>query len=223
MDAQLEQITKSARGILETIPPHVILVAATKGRHIDEVEAVLKAGVTHVGHNYVQEAQPIIDALGPRATWHMIGHLQRNKAKKAVDLFDLIDTVDSLRLAKALDRHCASVGKAMQVLVEINCGREASKTGVMPEDLDGLVESLSKLKHIRVLGLMTMGPSFGDPEYARPYFYETREAFFRISNMGLPNVTMRYLSMGMSNSFQVAIEEGANIVRIGTKLFEPRV
>ena len=223
MSADIESVTASARRFLETIPPHVILVAAAKGRSVDEVEAVLKAGVTHVGHNYVQEAQPIIDALGPRATWHMIGHLQRNKAKRAVELFDLIDTVDSLRLAKILDRHGASLGKTMQVMVEVNSGREASKAGVMPEDLESLVRSLSKLSRIRVLGLMTMGPSFGDPEYARAYFKETREALFRISGMNLPNITMRYLSMGMSNSFQVAIEEGANVVRIGTKLFGPRL
>lgn len=219
----LVKITGNARSLLETIPPHVILVAAAKGRSIEEVEAVLRAGVTHVGHNYVQEAKPMVEALGSGATWHMIGHLQRNKAKKAVAAFDIIETVDSLKLAKVMDRFCANNGKTMQVLVEVNIGRESSKTGVMPEDVDKLVTGLSKLEHVRVLGLMTMGPRFGNPENARPYFQQTREIFYRLSVMRLPNITMRYLSMGMSNSYEVALEEGANIVRIGTKLFGPRL
>jgi pyridoxal phosphate enzyme (YggS family) len=222
MQTEFAKITATARRLLETIPPHVILVAAAKGRSIAEVEAVLQAGVTHVGHNYVQEAEPMIEALGSGATWHMIGHLQRNKAKYAAAAFDLIETVDSLKLAKAIDRYCANNDKIMQVLVEVNIGRESTKSGVMPEDIDKLVAEMSKLEHLRVLGLMTMGPRFGDPESARPYFQQTREIFYRLSIMRLPNVTMRYLSMGMSNSYEVALEEGATIVRIGTKLFGPR-
>jgi pyridoxal phosphate enzyme (YggS family) len=222
MQAKIDKITATARHLLETIPPHVILVAAAKGRSNTEVEAVLRAGVTHVGHNYVQEAEPMIEALGSSATWHMIGHLQRNKAKKAVAAFDLIETIDSLKLAKAVDRQCANTDKTMQVLIEVNIGRESNKTGVMPENIDKLVTGISKLEHLRLLGLMTMGPRFGDPENARPYFQQTREIFYRLSIMRLPNVTMRYLSMGMSNSYEVALEEGANIVRIGTRLFGPR-
>ena len=142
--------------------------------------------------------------------------------KKAVQLFDLIETADSWRLAEALDRRCAVIGKVLPVLVEINSGREISKTGVLPEDVDDLVQRLSELRHIRVQGLMTMGPRFGDPEQARPYFLATRATFERLSAWNLPNVTMRYLSMGMSNSYLVAIEEGANVVRIGTKIFGRR-
>ena len=112
MRTDLAKITENARSLLETIPPHVILVAAAKGRSSEEIEAVLRAGVTHVGHNYIQDAEPMIEALGARATWHMIGHLQRNKAKKAVAAFDLIETVDSIKLAKAIDRHCSNNGKA---------------------------------------------------------------------------------------------------------------
>jgi PLP dependent protein len=222
MGTDLAGITANARNLLETIPPHVILVAAAKGRSIDEVKAVLRAGVTHIGHNYVQEAEPMIEALGDTATWHMIGHLQRNKAKIAAATFDLIETVDSVRLAKALNRHCTNCGRTMQVLVEVNIGRESSKTGVMPENVDKLVEEMSQFEHLRVLGVMTMGPRFGDPELARPYFQQAREIFYRLSNMTLPNVTMRYLSMGMSNSYEVALDEGANIVRIGTRLFGRR-
>jgi hypothetical protein len=222
MGTDLAGITANARNLLETIPPHVILVAAAKGRSIDEVKAVLRAGVTHIGHNYVQEAEPMIEALGDTATWHMIGHLQRNKAKIAAATFDLIETVDSVRLAKALNRHCTNCGRTMQVLVEVNIGCESSKTGVMPENVDKLVEEMSQFEHLRVLGVMTMGPRFGDPELARPYFQQAREIFYRLSNMTLPNVTMRYLSMGMSNSYEVALDEGANIVRIGTRLFGRR-
>ena len=219
MELKSAEIAEAVKRILETIPPGVTLVAAAKGRTVEEVEAALQAGVTHVGHNYVQEAQPIIQALGDRATWHMIGHLQRNKAKLAARVFDMIETVDSLRLAQAIERHCMLLGETMSVLVEINSGREPSKTGVFPEEVDDLVAAIADMEHVRVMGLMTMGPRFGDPEDARPYFQQTREAFERILSMNLANVTMRYLSMGMTNSYQVAIEEGANIVRIGTKIF----
>ena len=219
MEPKSTEIAEAVKRILETIPPGVTLVAAAKGRTVEEVEAALQAGVTHIGHNYVQEAQPIIQALGDRATWHMIGHLQRNKAKLAARVFDMIETVDSLRLAQAIERHCMLLGETMSVLVEINSGREPSKTGVFPEEVDDLVAAIADMEHVRVMGLMTMGPRFGDPEDARPYFQQTREAFERILSMNLADVTMRYLSMGMTNSYQVAIEEGANIVRIGTKIF----
>lgn len=210
---------KAIKDLLESIPPHVIVVAAAKGRTLDDVKAAIEAGITHVGHNYVQEAKPMIEELGTQATWHMIGHLQRNKAKSALQLFDMIETLDSLQLAKALNRHCARSGKIAQVLVEVNSGRESSKTGVEPEHVESLVLSISGLEHVRVLGLMTMGPRFGNPEHARPYFKATREIYFRLTTLSIPNVTMRYLSMGMSNSYAVAIEEGANVVRIGTKVF----
>jgi pyridoxal phosphate enzyme (YggS family) len=152
----------------------------------------------------------------------MIGHLQRNKAKKAVFFFDWIETIDSWRLAKTLERHCANMDKSIPVLIEVNSGRESNKTGVLPENVDDLVEKISGLKHIKIKGLMTMGPRFGDPEKSRPYFKATREAFERISAKNMPNVNMEYLSMGMSNSYLIAIEEGANIIRIGTKLFGER-
>ncbi len=216
------EIAESVERILEALPPGVTLVAAAKGRNPAEVEAALQAGIAHIGHNYVQEAQKMIQFLGRKATWHLIGHLQQNKVRRAVQLFDVIETVDSWPLSVAIDRHCAAAGKVMSVLVEINSGREANKTGVMPEEVDDLVQRLSDLKHIRVQGLMTMGPRFGDPEEARPFFQATRAAFERLSVVDLPNVTMRTLSMGMSNSYLIAIEEGANLVRIGTGLFGGR-
>ena len=217
-----DSIAANVKRILEALPPGVILVAAAKMRTPEEVEEALRAGVTRVGHNYVQEAERMIPAIKEQVRWHMIGHLQKNKVKKAVRLFDMIETVDSWPLAELIDRRCAEIGKTMPVLVEVNIGQEASKTGVLPEEVDDLVRRVSDLQHVRVQGLMTMGPRFGDPEGARPYFQATKAAFDGLARANLPNVEMRYLSMGMSNSYQVAIEEGANMVRLGTVLFGVR-
>ncbi|MBN1429451.1 MAG: YggS family pyridoxal phosphate-dependent enzyme [Anaerolineae bacterium] len=222
MDTRSDRIVEAARRILETIPPDVTLQAAAKTRTLEEVEAVIRAGVSQIGFNYVQESIPIIQTINDRAQWHMIGHLQHNKAKLAVQHFDMIETVDSWKLAQTIDRRCADIGKRMPVLVEVNSGREPNKTGVRPEAVDELVGRMSELEHIRVEGLMTMGPRFGNPEDSRPYFKVTRAIFERLAVKDLPNVTMQFLSMGMSNSYQIAIEEGANIIRIGTRLFGER-
>jgi len=207
---------------MSELPAGVELAAAAKGRTPDEVLQAVAAGVKIIGENYVQEAEKARDAVGGRASWHMIGHLQKNKVKKAVALFDMIETVDSVELAGEVDKRCAEAGRVMPVLVEVNSGREEQKTGVLPEDAEGLIKEISRLPNIRVMGLMTMGPRFGDPEDSRPYFVITRQLFDRIKAMQLPNVEMRYLSMGMTNSYRVALEEGANLVRIGTKIFGAR-
>ena len=217
-----KKITESVHRIMESIPPKVTLVAAVKGRSVAEVRAAIEAGIIHVGHNYIQEAELMIDLMQDSAKWHMIGHLQRNKAKKAALLFDMVETVDSWRLARELDKLCVRMKKTMPILIEVNSGREASKTGVMPEDVEGLVLRMRELENLRIQGLMTMGPRFGDPENARPFFQETRKTFDRLARMDLPHVSMDYLSMGMTNSYVVAIEEGANVVRIGTKIFGQR-
>lgn len=215
-------ITKTAKHLLEVLPPHVTLVAAAKTRTPEEIVSAIRGGVTDIGHNYVQEAERIIRAVGQDVRWHLIGHLQRNKAKKAAELFDMVETVDSWRIARTLDRYCAELGKVMSVLIEVNSGREPQKTGLLPEEVDDLARRLGELHHIRLEGLMTMGPRFGDPQAARPYFQVTKEAFTRLKKADIPNVNMRYLSMGMSNTYEIAIEEGANMVRIGTKLFGER-
>lgn len=217
-----DNLKKAVKEILNTIPADVLLVAAAKTRSLEEVQAAIEAGVTHIGYNYLQEALPIIQSIGTRAEWHFIGHLQRNKAKVVVQNFDMVETVDSLRLAQTLERHCANLGKKMPILIEINSGRESNKTGILPKDVDAFIQQINTLEHLQIEGLMTMGPRFGDPEESRPYFKATREAFERLAAKNIPNVEMRYLSMGMSNSYQIAIEEGANIVRIGTKLFGER-
>ncbi|MBN2677562.1 MAG: YggS family pyridoxal phosphate-dependent enzyme [Anaerolineaceae bacterium] len=222
MNLQPSAISESIKRILETLPAGVILLAAAKTRSLEEVQTVIQAGVTHIGYNYIQESIPIIQVVGSQANWHMIGHLQTNKAKTAVELFNMIETIDSWRLAQTIDRHCADIGKVMPVLVEINSGREANKTGVLPHEVDDLIAQVSTLKNIRVEGLMTMGPRFGDPEESRPYFKATREIFERLSARSYPNIKMQYLSMGMSNSYPIAIQEGANIIRIGNKIFGER-
>ena len=208
--------------ILSELPNGVELVVAAKTREPEEILQAIEAGVKIVGENYVQEAEPAYEVVGNRAKWHFIGHLQRNKVKKAVRLFDMIETVDSVEIAREIDKRCAQIGKVMPVLIEINSGREEQKTGVFPEKAEQLVREISSLQNIRVKGLMTMGPRFGNPKDSRPYFVETKKIFEKLKNLDLPNVEMRYLSMGMTNSYKIAIDEGANIVRIGSKIFGER-
>ncbi len=216
------RIYDNVRRILEELPPHVTLVAATKGRTPEEVEEAISAGVRVIGENYVQEAERKKAVVKSDAEWHMIGRLQRNKVKKAVKLFDVIQTVDSFKLAREIDRRAGDAGKVMPVMIEVNTGREVQKGGVMPEDAMALVEEISSLKNVEVIGLMTMGPYVENPEDIRPYFRLAREIFDKIRSLDLPNVDMRYLSMGMSSTYRVAVEEGANMVRIGTAIFGPR-
>jgi pyridoxal phosphate enzyme (YggS family) len=213
-------IRENVQNLLNELPEGVELVVAAKSRTAKEVLEAVEAGVKIIGENYVQEAERDYSVIESRAKWHCIGSLQKNKVKKAVRLFDMIQTVDSVEIAREIDKRCAQLGKVMPVLVEINSGREKQKSGVLPEDAENLITALSGLPNVRVMGLMTMGPRFGDPEESRPYFVTTREIFERIKKQKLPNVEMRYLSMGMTNSYRVALEEGANMVRIGTKVFE---
>jgi pyridoxal phosphate enzyme (YggS family) len=208
--------------ILEELPENVYLVAAAKTRTPDEILEAIDAGVKIVGENYVQEAEKAFGVIGKRVEWHFIGHLQKNKVKKAVEMFDMIETVDSLELAVEIDKRCEQAGKTMPLLIEINSGREPQKSGVFPEDAENLVREISKLRRVKVKGMMTMGPMSGNPENARPYFRDTKDIFDRIKRLNLPNVEMKYLSMGMTNSYQVALEEGANLVRIGSKIFGER-
>jgi pyridoxal phosphate enzyme (YggS family) len=215
-------IKEQVKKILDELPEGVMLVGAAKTRTPEEILEAIESGLQIVGENYVQEAERAFELIGHKAKWHMIGHLQSNKAKKAVSVFDMIETVDSMKLASAIDKACGKIGKTMPVLVEINSGEEDQKAGVLPEDAIPLIQEMSALANIKVMGLMTMGPFAGDPEDSRPYFQKTRAIFEKLKAMNLPNVEMKYLSMGMSNSYKVALEEGANVVRIGTKLFGER-
>jgi len=215
-------IKQNVGQILSELPDGVELVAAAKTRQSEEILEAVAAGVKIVGENYVQEAEGAYEMVGNRAKWHFIGHLQKNKAKKAVRIFDMIETVDSVEIAREIDKRCAQIDKIMPILIEINSGRERQKAGVFPEEAEQLIREISAYQNIKVLGLMTMGPFAGDPEDSRPYFVETKKTFDRIKQLGLPDVDMRYLSMGMTNSYKVAIEEGANTVRIGSKIFGER-
>jgi len=215
-------IRESVKEILRELPPGVRLVGAAKTRTPEEILEAIEGGLEIVGENYVQEAERAVALIGKRAKWHMIGHLQTNKAKKAVGLFDMIETVDSMRLAEEIDRWCEKAGKTMPVLVEINSGGEERKSGVLPENTVQLIGEMAGLARVRVEGLMTMGPASGSPEESRPYFRKTRELFERVKRLEIPNVEMTTLSMGMSDSYKVAIEEGANLVRIGTRIFGKR-
>ena len=215
-------IKENVSKILEELPEGVSLVGAGKTRTPQEILEAVEAGLEIIGENYVQEAERAFEVVGGKVKWHMIGHLQSNKAKKAVKVFDLIETVDSIKLARAIDRACGNIDKVMPIFMEINSGEESQKAGVMPEDAISLARDMSELNNIKLMGLMTMGPFAGDPEDSRPYFQKTKKLFEEIKEMGLPGVEMKYLSMGMSNSYKVALEEGANVVRIGTKLFGER-
>lgn len=215
-------IKQNVHRILSQLPEGAKLVAAAKTRTAEESLEAIAAGVEIIGHNYVQEAERAHRIIGSRARWHFIGHLQKNKIKKAVILFDMIETVDSLEMAREIDIRCARIGKVMPVLIEVNSGGEARKNGVLPEDVEELVRQVSALKHIKVEGLMTMGPLVLQPGDSRPYFAATRRLFEEMKALNLPHVDMRYLSMGMSNSYKIALEEGANIVRLGSLIFGPR-
>ncbi|UCD21456.1 MAG: YggS family pyridoxal phosphate-dependent enzyme [Chloroflexota bacterium] len=219
-----EAIRQNITELLGQVPDGVEVVAAAKARAPEEVLEAVQAGIQIVGENYVKEAKEAYELVGRKAQWHFIGTLQKhNIRRKAMEIFDMIESVDSLEIAREIHTKCAQIGKIMPILIEVNSGREPQKSGVFPEIVEQLVRKISNLKNIKVMGLMTMGPRFGNPEDSRPYFVETRKVFERIRGLKLPNVEMRYLSMGMTNSYNVALEEGANIIRIGTKIFGERV
>ena len=214
-------ITENTKRLLEEIPAGVRVMAAVKTRTPEEIIEVLNAGISLLGENYVQEAETARAAVSLPAEWHCIGHLQKNKVKKAVTLFDVIETVDSIGLAREIDRHCAALGKVMPVYIEVNSARESQKSGAMPEDVPALLADIAGLEYIKVTGLMTMGPAAGG-EACRSCFRETKQLFDRLRGLHLPGAELTELSMGMTDSYQAAIEEGATMIRIGSLIFGPR-
>jgi pyridoxal phosphate enzyme (YggS family) len=215
----MDTIKENTERLLSELPLGVQLVVAGKDRTTDELMAAIEGGARIIGENYLQEAESAHATIGNAVQWHFIGHLQKNKVKKTIELFDMIETVDSIELAREIDKRCASINKIMPVLIEVNSAGEDNKTGVMPENVTTLVREISTLPHIRLMGLMTMGATSSNPEEYRPYFALTKKLFDEISRLNLPNVEMKYLSMGMTDSYRVAIQEGANLVRIGTGIF----
>lgn len=199
------------------------LIAVSKTMPAEIVKQAIEAGVTDLGENYIQEARDKINTLATSpVNWHYIGHLQSNKAKYAVRLFDLIHSVDSLKLAKELDKQAQKNNKIQSILVQVNVAKEASKSGVYVEDTIALMENLGQLAHISVKGLMTMPPYFNAPQKVRPFFAALRQLRDRIRDEAIPNIAMDELSMGMTGDFEAAIEEGATMVRIGTAIFGER-
>jgi len=200
-------------------PSEIKILAATKSRSVEEIQIALDAGITLIGENTVQEAKSKFASLSRSVEKHLIGHLQTNKTKSALELFDCIQSVDSLKLVQEIEKCAALLNKKMPVLIEVNIGGEASKFGVAPQFALELVELVSKFSHIQIQGLMTVAP-FVSSENARPYFRQMRTLFDSLKK--LPQCEMRWLSMGMSHDYEIAIEEGANLVRLGTAIFGPR-
>ena len=203
-------------------PGEIKLVAVSKTIESARVQEAIEAGVTILGENYVQEAREKIEKIGHEVQWHMIGHLQKNKAKHTVTLFDYIHSLDGISLAQEIDRRAAQKGIRVRTLVEVNLSGETSKFGIASEAVMDLVRHVALLKHISIEGLMTMPPYFDEPEKARPYFIRLRELRDRIREEGIEGVWMDEISMGMSGDFEVAIEEGATMVRVGTAIFGER-
>jgi len=214
-------IKENVAAILEELPVGVDLVGAVKMRTAYEVNQAICGGLKIIGHNYIREAQDMYGQIKP-VRWHFIGHLQQNKAKKAVEMFDMIETVDSLELAQSLNRYSIQASKTIDVLIEINSAAESNKSGVLPEQAIEIIKDISVLPNVKIKGLMTMGPAYTTPQDLRPYFVTTKALFEQVKAMHITNVDMQVLSMGMSDSYKEAIAEGATIVRIGSAIFGPR-
>jgi pyridoxal phosphate enzyme (YggS family) len=220
----LERIKEKIRVKSELVgrdPQKITLVTVTKTVEADRVEEAIAAGVNIIGESRVQEAKEKYEKVESRVIWHLVGHLQRNKAKDAVKIFDLIHSVDSAKLAKEIDKQARKVGKIQKILIEVNVSGEESKYGLSPEGVIPFLQEVSGLPNIKVEGLMTMAPLYENPEDCRPCFKKLKELVEKVKTENIKNVEMTYLSMGMSNDFEVAIEEGSNMVRIGRAIFGP--
>ncbi len=203
-------------------PAEVRLVAVAKTKPAELVEEALAAGQTLIGESYVQELVAKTDQIEARAEWHFLGHLQSNKVKYLAGRTSLIHSVDRLSLAKEINRVWGKIGQTANILIQVNLGQEASKSGATVNEVESLVRSIALLPNIRIRGLMTLPPFCPDPEEVRPYFRQLRELAEHLADCNLPGVIMDELSMGMSHDFTVAIEEGATLVRIGTAIFGER-
>ena len=209
------------------IPDYVKIVLAAKMRTKEEIEEAISAGGEIIGENYVQEAEKMYRELEGKARqleWHLISTLQKNKINRALRIFDCIQSVDSVELAGAINKRAEKLDKKISVFIEINISSEITKAGVEPEYevVETLAKNISQMNYLKLEGLMTVGPRGGNPEELRPYVRKTKEIFERLKSKSIPNVELRYLSMGMSSSYRVAIEEGANMVRLGTIIFGER-
>ena len=200
----------------------VRLVAVTKNHDVSAMREAIDSGVAEIGENRIQEAKSKFDVLERQVKWHLIGHLQTNKAKQAVKYFDLIHSIDSSHLAMAVDKAASSVGKVQDVLVQVNLAEEDSKSGVRRDGLMDLLYEVDTLEHLRLQGLMLIAPNYEDVEECRPLFREMYGIFRRVREMDWKRAKIEYLSMGMTHDYRIAVEEGANILRVGTAIFGQR-
>ncbi|MBL0700693.1 MAG: YggS family pyridoxal phosphate-dependent enzyme [Desulfosarcina sp.] len=205
-------------------PADIRLVTVSKKMPEEKIIEAIEAGADILGENFIQEAREKTDHLSSyNVSWHFIGHLQSNKAKYAVRMFDFIHTVDSIKLALELNKRAKKINKIQNILIQVNISGELSKSGVEPEKIMNLLKEISRLKNLSVKGLMTMPPYFSNPEKARPFFASLRKLREAIKEEDIPGILMEELSMGMTGDFEAAIEEGATLVRIGTAIFGKRV
>lgn len=229
----MENIAQNIRRVRESIaetcaknnrrPEEVQIVAVTKTKPASFIEQAIQAGITIIGENRVQEAAEKKSQVTGAATWHLVGHLQTNKARKALKIFDLIESVDTLHLAEKLDTESKKLGRQTDILIQVNTSGEQSKFGVAPSQAAALVETISQqCDALRIKGLMTIGLFTDDPNKIKPCFVRLRELSEQLASRNLPNVEMKHLSMGMSGDYQIAIEEGATLIRLGRILFGER-
>ena len=217
----LERIRQAAK-TAERDPGVVKILGAAKAQDIDSIEAAIASGVSLIGENYVQEAKFKRKSVARDAEWHLIGHLQRNKAKAAVELFQVIESLDNLELARELDKAGRDQKITVRALIEVNLGGEQTKSGVAKDKVVNFLQTIAELPNLKIEGLMTIPPFREDCEQVRPYFRELRQLRDELHSLKLPNADLRELSMGMTHDYPIAVEEGATIVRIGTALFGPR-
>ncbi|HYE08756.1 MAG TPA: YggS family pyridoxal phosphate-dependent enzyme [Patescibacteria group bacterium] len=203
-------------------PESVTIIAVTKTIDTDRIKYAIDCGIQNIGENKVQEVMSKFDNIERNVNWHLIGHLQTNKVKYIIDKVALIHSVDSISLAEEISRRAEKAGLVMDVLIQVNVAEEDTKFGIEYGEIDGFIKQLSKLEGIKVKGLMTIAPNYEDTELVRPVFRQLKEKFDMLAKADIPNVEMKYLSMGMTNDFKMAIEEGSNMVRIGTGIFGAR-
>jgi len=221
--SKIRQKIEAAAKRAKRDPSEIILLAATKDVPVDLIEKAIQKGITYLGENRIQEAKNKIEALKekyPKVNWHFIGHLQRNKVKQALEIFDTIESVDSRRLIEEIDKRAGEAGNKVNIFIEVNTGGEESKFGVRPEEAEEIISYATGFKNIKVKGLMTVPPYSLKAEEVRPYFRKLKELGEKIKKLNIPGVAIDYLSMGMTDDFEVAIEEGSNIIRVGRGIFE---
>ncbi|MCP4020685.1 MAG: YggS family pyridoxal phosphate-dependent enzyme [Desulfobacteraceae bacterium] len=217
-----EQIINSATGC-DRDHKTIMLIGVSKRKSAQIMTQGIDAGIENLGENYIQESMEKIDIIGrDKATWHFIGHLQSNKSKFAVRYFDYIHTVDTVKLAKEINKQAKKINKTQKILLQVNIGDEDSKSGSSIDTILDLAHSIADFEHISVKGLMCMPPYFTEPEHSRPYFKKLVTIKNQILETHIPNISMEHLSMGMSNDFKVAIEEGSTMIRVGTSIFGRR-